>query len=318
MRTRIFDRGIRVGITGALVAGSLLALGVSGAAAAPPCPGSSPAILSAQIPGAALEGVTVDGQGRLYATDLVSGRIFRVDTPGAAAVPIATVPGGAGALAWSPDGSLLVGTGANAGVLIGDLTRAASVARVDVNSGVVTPIAGGLSAANGLAVAHDGTIYATNDFGSLIGKVSPNGAVDPVWASLPSANGAALSADNRWLYVSRTFANPGVSRISVDNPGYSESLVNLGGLEIFSAPDGLTLDSHDRAIVPTDISGEVWRIDGPGPYCALTSELQASSVLTYGRGNSGFAAGHLYRAGFDGKIYEIPAGFDAGAQAATP
>ncbi|MFF9561191.1 hypothetical protein ACF1DY_35920, partial [Streptomyces albus] len=104
MRTRIFDRSIRVGVTGALVAGSLLALGVSGAAAAAPCPGSSPAVLSAQIPGAALEGVTVDGQGRLYTTDLVSGRIFRVDAPGQAAVPIATVPGGAGALAWSPDG----------------------------------------------------------------------------------------------------------------------------------------------------------------------------------------------------------------------
>jgi secreted PhoX family phosphatase len=104
----------------------------------------------------------------------------------------------------------------------------------------------------------------------------------------------------------------------VDNPGYSESLVDLGGFETFSAPDGLTLDSRDRAIVPTDISGEVWRIDGPGQYCSLTSGLQASSVLTYGRGNSGFAAGHLYRAGFDGKIFEIPAGFDAGAQAATP
>ena len=318
MRTRIVDRGIRVGITGVLVAGSILALGVSGAGAAQLCPGSSPAILSAQIPGAALEGVTVDGQGRLYTTDLVSRQIFRVDAPGQAAVPIATVPGGAGALAWSPDGSLLVGTGTNAGVLIGDLTRQASVARVDVNTGAVTPFAGGLSAANGLAVAHDGTIFATNDFGSLIGTVSPNGAVDPAWANLPSANGAALSSDNRWLYVSRTFANPGVSRISVDNPRYSESLVDLGGLETFAAPDGLTLDSYDRPIVPTDISGEVWRIDGPGQYCALTSGLQASSVLTYGRGTSGFAAGHLYRAGFDGKIYEIPAGFDPGAHAATP
>lgn len=270
-------------------------------------------MLRAHIPGAVIEGAIVDDAGRLYVTELFSGRVLRVDAPGQPAVTVATVPGGAGGLAWAPDGALLVGTAALAAAPAGDLVRLSGIARVDTATGAVTPFAGGLSAANGLAAAADGTVYATNDFGNLVGRVAPNGAVTADWAHLASANGAALSGDDKWLYVARTFANPGVSRISVENPAVTEDVLTLGGAEFFAAPDGLTLDSADRPIVPTDFSGEIWRIDGPGQHCALTSGLPLSSVVTYGRGSSGFSAGRLYRAGFDGMVYEIPAGFDPGA-----
>ncbi|NED69823.1 hypothetical protein G3I15_53785, partial [Streptomyces sp. SID10244] len=69
------------------------ALSAAPAAAAPVCAGAGQAPrLVGSVPGAALEGLTVDAGGRLYTTDLVSGRVFRLSTPGARPVPIARVP----------------------------------------------------------------------------------------------------------------------------------------------------------------------------------------------------------------------------------
>ncbi|MBJ8343633.1 SMP-30/gluconolactonase/LRE family protein [Antrihabitans sp. YC2-6] len=304
-------------VTAALTVLSAFVFTGGGAAnAAPICPGAGRgAVVVGRIAGA-IEGATVDPGGRMYVTDAAGGRILRIDAPGAAPVQIATVPG-AGALAWAPDGALLVGFG-DPRILLGDALRPGGVARVDVGTGAVTPIAGGLSAANGMDVARDGTIYATNDFGNLVGRVSPNGAVQADWASLPSANGAVLSSDDAFLYVARTFANPGVSRIPTGNPGAPESVLNLGGAEALSAPDGLTLDARDRPVVPLNLAGQIIRVDAPNQYCVLASGVAMSSVLTYGRGSGGFAEGRLFRGGFDGTILEIPGGFDPGATTAAP
>ncbi|HEY9316026.1 hypothetical protein [Williamsia sp.] len=314
------NRFVRIAAAAALVTAAITTFTAPGAGAATMCPGAGQApVLVARVPGAALQGLTVDAGGRLYTTDLVSGRLFRIDRPGAGAVPVATVPsGGAGALAWTPDGTLLVGYGADARVFVGDIVRAAAIAKYQPSTGRLTPFATGLSGANGMAVAGNGTIYATNDFGSLVGRVFPNGSVQPDWAQLPSANGAVLGNNDGYLYVSRTFVNPGVSRIPTNNPGAPQSLVTFGGTDVIAAADGLTLDSRERPIVPTDISGEILRVDGPNRFCALASGLPASSVVSYGRGDAGFSAGRLFRAGFDGNIYEIPGGFDPNATAATP
>ncbi|MGU3431796.1 SMP-30/gluconolactonase/LRE family protein [Actinomycetes bacterium M1A6_2h] len=294
-----------------MVSGLLSVIAPASALAAPGvCPGTGQApIRVGQVLGASLEGVVVDGSGRLYTTDLVSGRVFRMDFPGGPAYPIATVPsGGAGALAFLPDGRLLVGYGADPRVFAGDVLRSAGIVALDVNTLAVTPFATGLSAANGLAVTRDGTVYATNDFASLIGQVLPSGAVNPAWASFPSANGAAIGADDRYLYVSRSFVNPGVSRIPIANPSAPESLVNFSGLDAVSIADGLTVDSGGSVVVPTDITGDILRIDAPGASCTIASGLPLSSVITYGNGSQGFSAGRLFRAGFDGAIYEIPGG----------
>ncbi|MGK2321396.1 SMP-30/gluconolactonase/LRE family protein [Gordonia rhizosphera] len=311
----------RFGVTAVLVLVWALCTTVVPATAsgAPMCPGAgAPPRLVGSVPSAALEGLTVDARGRLYTTDLFSGRVFRLNTPGAPAVPIARVPdGGAGALAWTPDGTLLVGYGSDARVVVGDALRHAGIAALDVNRLTLLPGVHGLSAANGMDTADNGIVYATNDFGSLIGRVLPDGTVQANWGSLPSANGAVLDKGDRFLYVSRTFVNPGVSRISTANPRFIQSLLDLGG-NITIGPDGLTLDSQDRPVVPFNGSGQIVRITAPGRYCVLASGLPTSSVLSYGRGDRGFSTGHLYRAGFDGKIYEIPGGFDRTATAAFP
>lgn len=259
----------------------------------------------AQVDGAVLEGLAVDSAGRLYTTDALSGRVYRVDAPGLPANPIATVPSGAGALAWLPDGSLLVGYGAQTAVLIGDTVRAAGIVKLDVNTLEVTPFASGLSAANGIAVASDGTVYATNDFGSLVGRVSPDGTVDPQWAHFVGANGAVLNESEQYLYVSRSFVNPGVSRIPIANPSAPESILDLSVVDAAAVPDGLTLDSAGRPVVPFNAAGQIVRIDAPGQYCVLGVGIPTSSVVIYGDGDQGFSSGRLFRAGFDGSVYEI-------------
>ncbi|MEV6767526.1 hypothetical protein AB0N05_02735 [Nocardia sp. NPDC051030] len=288
--------------------------------AAPICPGAGqPTFVVASVPGAALEGITVDPAGRAFVTDLVSGQVFRIDAPGAPAVPIARVPsGGAGALAWLPDGRLLVGYGADAGVVLGDSLRQAGIVTVDPDTGAMAPFASGLSAADGMAVAHDGTVYATNDFANLIGRVYPNGVVQADWASFPTANGAVLDQGNGFLYVSRTFVNPGVSRIPTAAPWAPQSLLDLGGGDVLAAPDGLTLDSAERPVLPFNVSGQVVRIDAPGQYCVLGFGNQMTSEVQYGRSGQGFSSGRLFGITFTGLVYEVPGGFDPNAQTATP
>ncbi|MGW4243403.1 SMP-30/gluconolactonase/LRE family protein [Nocardia sp. NPDC004722] len=312
-------RSAAIAFTALTVAG-LSTVTAAPASAAPVCAGAGqPTFTVATVPGAALEGITVDPAGRAFVTDLVSGQVFRIDAPGAPAVPIARVPsGGAGALAWLPDGRLLVGYGADARAAIGDSIRHAGIVTVDPDTGAMAPFAAGLSAADGMDVAHDGTVYATNDFGSLVGRVYPNGAVQADWASFPSANGAVLDAGNGYLYVSRTFVNPGVSRIPTAAPWAPQSLLDLSGGDFFDAPDGLTLDAAQRPVVPFNPSGQVVRIDAPGQYCVLGFGPQLTSEVQYGRGDRGFSAGRLFGITFTGQVYEIPGGFDPDARTAAP
>ncbi len=304
----------------ATMATGLSVLGAPTAAAAPVCPwAGQPTTVVAAVAGAAFEGLTVDARGRAYTTDLTTGRVYRFDSPGAAPTVVTTVPsGGAGALAWTPDGQLLVGYGADARVLAGDTLRHAGIVRVDPATGAATPYAAGLSAANGLAVTADATTYATNDFGSLVGRIAPGGAVQADWARFPSANGAVLDRDDTYLYVSRTFANPGVSRIPLADPAAAQSLLDLSGPDALAAPDGLTLDSRARPVVPLNPSGTVVRIDAPGQSCVLGAGAPLTSVVSYGRGGTGFSAGRLFAATFTGLVYEIPGGYDPDASTATP
>lgn len=303
-------------LLGVLLVSGFAAIAAPSATAAV-CPGAGQApVVVGRAPGA-IEGFTVDARGRAYVTAIGNSTLFRIDAPGAPAVPIATLPSGGGALAWAPDGTLLVGTGDDPRVFVGDALRHAGIVRVDIDTLAVTPFVTGLSAANGMAVARDGTVYATNDFGNLVARILPNGVVQPDWVRFPSANGAVLSADGAWLYVSRTFANQGVSRISTIN-GSVQSLADFGGTDLLKFADGLTLDSLGRPVVPANFAGEVIRIDGFNQFCTLGSGMPQSSVVSYGRGTTGFAQGRLFRAGFDGNVFEVPGGFDPNATTATP
>lgn len=173
-----FTSTVRPGLTALAAAVGL------GAAAAPAAQAAftdcapnqaAPKLLGNIGEGNKIEGMVVDRSGRLYVTDLFGGKVLRFDTPGAAPKVLLTLPAktGGGALALEPDGTVIVGSGADPRVFLGDVLRPGAISRVNQTTGALTEIAKGFSAANGLDVAADGTIYATNDFGSLIGRRCP-------------------------------------------------------------------------------------------------------------------------------------------------
>ncbi|MFH7596804.1 SMP-30/gluconolactonase/LRE family protein [Streptomyces racemochromogenes] len=257
-----------------------------------------------------VESIAVDRRGRMFATAYFSGRVYRIDAPGAAPVALTGNIGADGGIAVREDGRLLVGTGNDlAHSLTGDLLPVSELLEVDPETGAVSVYASGLGGIDGVALAPDGTVYTTTLGGSGIGRVTPDGRVDPAWARVAQPNGIAVAPDGSEVYVVQTTLGPGVYRIPVGDPGHPRRWVSTGVADAAALPDGLTLDGRGRPLIATHAAGQVWRVED-GALCAVASgpQLRLSTQLVYGRGGQGFSAGRLYRAGIDGRIYEVPDG----------
>lgn len=303
-------RGLAVlAVLGALGAGVLAPAGPSWAAQRCASAGVGGPVQVGYVPDW-VESIAVDRRGRMFATAYFSGRVYRIDAPGAAPVALTGNIGADGGIVVREDGRLLVGTGNDlAHSLTGDLLPVSKLLEVDPESGAVSVYASGLGGIDGVALAPDGTVYTTTLGGSGIGRVTPDGRVDPAWARVPQPNGIAVSPDGSEVYVVQTTLAPGVYRIPVGDPGHPRRWVSTTGTDALALPDGLTLDGRGRPLIATHAAGQVWRVED-GTLCAVAADpaLRLSTQLVYGRGDQGFAAGRLYRAGVDGRIYEVPAG----------
>ncbi|MFJ9338788.1 SMP-30/gluconolactonase/LRE family protein [Streptomyces sp. NPDC101733] len=299
-----------VAVAALAVAAGLLVGAPAPARAAPPCDAgraAPPPVRVAQLPDWA-ESIAVDRRGRMFATGHFGGRVYRIDAPGSAPVALTGDIGANGGIVVRADGRLLVGTGNDlAHSLTGDLFPVSRLLEVDPESGAVATYASGLGGIDGVALAPDGTVYTTTLGGRNIGRVTPDGRVDPAWARVPQPNGIAVSPDGSEVYVVQTTVAPGLYRIPVADPAHPRLWIPAPLLDALALPDGLTLDGAGRPLIATHASGQLWRAEG-GRLCAVESGLHLSTQFTYGRGERGFAAGRLYRAGVDGAIREVPAG----------
>lgn len=244
----------------------------------------------------------------MFATDLYGGRVFRIDHPGATPKDITGAVGATGGIVVRPDGQLLVATGND---VISYRTPESEILLVDPDTGAASTYADGLYGIDGLALGPDGSLYTTTLGGENIGRVWPDGTVDPDWAQVRSPNGIAVSPDNQHVYVIQTTLAPSLYRIPVRAPDRPEPWTSAETSDILAMPDGLTLDSLGRPLVATHGAGQIWRAEG-GRFCIVQGGLYFSTQVTYGHGKTGFSAGHLYRTGVDGGIFEVPAGFDPG------
>ncbi|MFD3875847.1 SMP-30/gluconolactonase/LRE family protein [Streptomyces sp. NPDC058623] len=310
---------------GALVPAVVLAAAVGVLApdpahAAPACAPTgraAPPVQVAQLPDW-VESIAVDARGRMFATAYFTGRVHRLDAPGSAPVALTGNIGANGGIVVRADGKLLVGTGNDlAHSLTGDLFPRSRLLLVDPDSGAVSTYASGLGGIDGVALAPDGTVYTTTLGGRNIGRVTPDGRVDPAWARVAQPNGIAVSPDGSEVLVVQTTLAPGLYRIPVVDPDHPRRWISTGLPDALALPDGLTLDGAGRPLISTHASGQVWRVEDDR-LCAVASGLHLSTQLTYGRGDSGFAAGRLYRAGVDGRILEVPAGAEAPAGPQAP
>lgn len=300
-------------LSGALV-GALLVGATDTAQAAAACVGvGEPRLLLADM--GRLEAIRSDDEGRLFFTDLDDEVLYRWDAP--SKDPVVLARGVTGGLAWSRDGSLLVGYGSSIGsALLGGLTvplglggGKAGIFRIDPDSGERTTVAHGLSMANGLVETPEGAIYATNFLGGYVERIF-EGRVDPRWAFVPSANGIVYDGGNH-LYVSQSVSSGTVARVDVRSRRVSLSSAAPLGLDSLSGPDGLARDPAGRLYVGGHIDGKVTRVDTDGVYCTLATGLGAPPLggvadLAFGNGSGGFSSTSLFVATWSGKLWEIP------------
>ncbi len=263
-----------------------------------------------------LESVIVDKRGRLFYTDVTARELRRIDAPGEQPKTVAAIPEGGG-LAIDDAGRIIVGSGNSLpGGATGNLMPGAKLLRVSPEGGTPEVIASGLQMANGLARAADGTIYASNDLGVGIDRVTPSGAVTVRWATVVSSNGLAIDRAGRYLYAAQTFQPAAIARIDL-RTARVETYATAALADLAAGPDGMTIDLEDRLYVAAQIPGEIWRVNSDRSICTVGTGIANPSAVAFGHGDRGFSEGRLFAVGFGGTIAEVPGGRVASAPPAA-
>jgi gluconolactonase len=289
----------------AATAGALIA--ASPALAAAPCPGSTAGYKPIVTGQGSLESVIVDRHGRLFYTDSTNKALMRVDTPGAAPREIVANLESGGGLAFDGHGMLIVGFGDSvANGLAGSLgTYNAGLIKVDPDTGAVTPFITGTQMSNGVARTKDGAIFASNDIGTTIDRISPTGQINHMWASVQSSNGMAVDSSQRYLYVNQTFRPANIVRVEIAHPANAVTYATPDPSDIASGPDGMTIDKRDRLYVAANSGNQIWRVNRDRTICALASGLMNPSAVAIGHGATGFSDGNVYAVAFSGVVARV-------------
>jgi len=169
--------GAAYGLAGELVSPLL---GASAALSVPLCDGS-PHVRVLRSGLGVLESAIVDPRGRLFFIsqfwDGLVGAVLRMDHPDAEPFELAGGINSPGGLAFDDRGHTVAGFGDSVpGGLIGNLVGRAGLLLVDPDGGEQRTWSTGLEQANGVARAADGTIFASNDFGTHIDRIDPGSA----------------------------------------------------------------------------------------------------------------------------------------------
>lgn len=290
---------------------AVLAAGFAGAAtaaaAAPACAGSPPQVNTLLSGQGLLESVAVSEDGVLFYT--ADNNLMRLDRPGGQPRVVAPVtdPGG---LAFDDRGNVIVGFGNTiANGSGGDTNPRSGLLRIDPETGASRVYATGLSMANGLTRAPDGSYFATNDFGANVDRVR-NGRTDHGWAQVESGNGIVTDTTGRYLYVAQTLVDAAIQRVEIANPLNVTPYVVADPEDSAAGLDGLARDARDHLFAAANLGGQVWKVAGSPPaICILLDGLAPfpdgpSAVATGVRG-SPFPARNLYVVTFNGLLLEL-------------
>ncbi|MGZ4619502.1 MAG: SMP-30/gluconolactonase/LRE family protein [Frankiaceae bacterium] len=286
-----------------------LSAGAAGAVGYCPPEPRPPQLLRSKL--GVLESAIVDEHGRLFVTSQTwdgpsRGALLRLDRPDAEPVPIARDINSPGGLALDDHGRLIVGFGDSfPGGLLGNVVGRAGLLLVDPDSGERRTWVTGLSMANGVARAADGTVFASNDVGTHIERIDPDGTIHRRWATLWSANGLALDPAGQYLYATQSFTRAAIRRIELADPTNITTYASPALLGAAAVLDGMTIDPAGRLYVAANGAGQIWRVDPDGTICALARGLHFPSAVALGRGPDRFSQGNLYVVTFSGDILAL-------------
>ncbi|MGV9714124.1 SMP-30/gluconolactonase/LRE family protein [Gordonia sp. NPDC003424] len=278
------------------------------AGALPMCSGVGAPRILVDRPGSTFEAAAFDNRGRLLLSDWIGNRLAVLDHPGAAAGTLAAVdsPGG---LAPEPGGGVLVGSGVTATTL-GPGTAAARLLKIDPATGKTTVRAAGLSGANGVARAPDGTVYMSSGAAAGIDRVRPDGHVDRGWYRATPANGLAVSADGKTLYANVSLGDARILAIDTKT-GAAHTWFRPPSSLSWAFLDDLDIDRAGRLYVAAYLAGQVWRIDPNRTGCALATGLLVPAGISVGADGgrvdvAGFSHRNVYVTTHAGRVLEIP------------
>lgn len=280
------------------------------AAEVPPCSGPvSSSTLYSDL--GRLESVMAGNAGRLYVsmtpTGATTSRLISIKRPGRAPTTVIDGPGGPGGLAWQ-NKRLLWGYGNSAANgVTGDENPVSGLYRVNLRKRTRSVVSDRLGMANGVVRATNGAIYASNDFGMKLDRITRAGKTVNGWTTIDSANGMVLSRNQKYIFAAQTFSDPpAISRIRISNPPkvttWASTEAVFTGNPVF---DGLARDNNGNLYVTAFAAGEVWKVDRDRRFCVLATGLTQPSALAFGRGKKSFRSAHLYAVGFDGNLIEI-------------
>jgi hypothetical protein len=263
-----------------------------------------------------LESVIVGGGGALYASgtggDETKSLIYQYTKGIAEPTTITTGIAGPGGLAWNGR-RLLWGYGNTVqGGSTGDVNPVAGLYSVNLAKGTKSVISDHLGMANGIARAKDGTVYASNDLGMKLDRISASGKTTNGWATLGSGNGMTVGKNGKYLYVNQTFNVPStIAKIDVSDPSkiYSFFKSSEPGNVVF---DGLTRDADNNLYAAVFVRGEVWKISPDKQACVLASGMSQTSNVAISSAKKGFRAGNLYVVDFTGVVTEVKGATSAG------
>lgn len=314
MLPRMNPRGVSRGLVSVWAIILLTAwFGTSGASAfttIPDCRGKvSVSTYQANV-GSFLESILVGGKGRVYVSlkpdEPEEDRVLlvRFDRPGGPPTVLAEAPeGNPGGLAWAGRkiiwGNIRGGEGA-------DQDPRSVAYLIDPARRTSRLFATGLGQANGIARATNGFIYASNNLGLNLDRITSGGTVDHTWGQVDGANGLVVSEDQRYLYANQTFLQPGsIARIDLRDPSRVVTWWQAGELKNGLFLDGLTRDGRGNLYSSAwGISGII-KIDPKRRACVLADGITAPTSLNFGHPGKKGGPAKLYVSSYPGPVLTI-------------
>jgi gluconolactonase len=191
------------------------------------------------------ECLAFDREGILWAGG-EAGQIYRISTEGQVET-VATLGGFSGGLAWSPDDSELFVCNPAHGVVRMDRSGKWSVFAKDM----ICPNYGLFDKQGNYYVTDSGNWNKRN---GRLHRFSPHGVRDGAMGPWEYANGLALSADEKYLFLVES-ARDRIYRIDLHT-----GMQDVYAEEVGRMPDGLTLDAEGNLYAGCYASDDIYRI----------------------------------------------------------